>query len=523
MDFVGPDQLIKILNEVKNKLPPDQKLAFDEKDYLVYYQYPFASLSFENDTKIIELKLPLVKIENNAEMFRLYKLRTYPVACWDTTICKQNKSYELKLNHNIIFANATNEYVFSTNLNDLECMMYFDKKLCFMIEQDDYLNIDTCLNNIYNPNHSINSCRYEQTELKPVKLKSNKNKIYETFYNEKGLLVGKVTNLKDNSSSQFNIYDLLGNKNDSLNKNLFISYTFEEAEDYVKAKDKLNQLSEEIVSQAKYYENRTVGDMLKETGLDSILLDKKAEVVQVKTSWSSRMILILPYLVGILILIITNQWFIIGVLNVAIRVHGTHAQEIAKGVHKKVAEASLNKLYNEATDYLHTIWDKCTEVILIILICVLLMYIIYNTLYKAICIEHYYGQVRPNRRSEPTTSWFVIITSVVKINHLFGQTKRIIDIAYELPFDIHAMLFTPEAKSCWMKSSNRLQLMNPIQIHHISNNSHLVTNFPIEIDSTEIDWNYKAVPELQALHGKIVNIKLTRLSDESHSKTLAKY
>lgn len=346
-------------------------------------------MKFEENKKLIEIRIPTVNTNSQPIKYQLKKLRTCAVKCWDKNKCDEKENYELKLNHNIIFVDQNNQMSYTSNLNDLECMLHFDHKLCWIKEAEEHDYYDQCLKSIYEKNEYMDSCKFIKTSMKAITLKLDQDRMYETFRDQEGLLIGRIVNIKDNSTIQrVNIYDQLGNI--SLKKNLFATYKFEEDKEYKAAKNELIEMKTDIEKQFNYYRSKTMDDFRKETNLNDVVKSAKKSSFDLISITAQ----ILPYAVAFALLAVVGQLRTIGVMYVVISNQGSHAFELS--IFKNAKDWAWEKTKEEIKDRLSRLATTIFEWSLTILTILLICFIIFGTVYKIVHIEHFYGKIHSN-------------------------------------------------------------------------------------------------------------------------------
>ena len=493
LDLVNIDDLKKILRRTRDKLPKDVKLAFNESNYMMYYKYPFSNIDYEKGSKIIELRIPVIKTNAELQAFKLRKIKSYPIPCWDTNACHANDNFKLTLENNLVFLNKNNNLVASAKIDDVECMMYFDGKLCFAIDDLSSLQPDPCLETMYNESINLNLCEMKRTNLKAVNIQTKEP--YEILRDDNGILLKEEFNTNSDDPEVFikrPIFDFIKIARSDV-KIMSKAYNFEDSKEFADARVALQAIGEDIRAMKAKYENMTVNDMYK-----AVLKDRPRST---GSGWFGKFALIIPYLIAICIMIISDHWITILASTIIVHPNGAHAS--------MVTDVGAKIFFKKAGEWLYETWIWTMQISGICVVTILLAFIVYHSLYKHVQIYHYYGRIL-RKRHNSTGTWYIILTTVVKENRLFWKCKHCVVLVIETDFVGDICLSTPDTKSVWVKKTF-LNLMQPIEIHIRSGSVH-VHYENISLEDRDIIWNNgRGFKNLDSLHGHFADVRLGKL------------
>ena len=90
--------------------------------------------------------------------------------------------------------------------------------------------------------------------------------------------------------------------------------------------------------------------------------------------------------------------------TIIVHMNGAHAASIG--------DMGAKLFFNKLADWFYELWIKMMQISGIVIVTILIVFIVYHTLYRHVHIYHYYGRIRkhePNR----TDSCYVILTTVI--------------------------------------------------------------------------------------------------------------
>ena len=167
-------------------------------------------------------------------------------------------------------------------------------------------------------------------------------------------------------------------------KNLFSEFKFEEDKEYVQAKSALLELKTDIEQQFSKYKERTIEDFKKENNLEAMKTNVQNKMVT--SRFTSIMLHILPYVVGVALLAINGQIRTVDIITVAENVQSSYAFEL--GIINKGKEwlwqKAKEEMYDRITKVSSFIFEWTATVFAIVLIIFIFYRIMHNSLIQTI-------------------------------------------------------------------------------------------------------------------------------------------
>ena len=513
MDFISIGELQNLLIKTEKQLPSNLRLAFNESEALMYYQYPLTRLNYINGRKYIVINLPVIEASKENEKYELNKMRAHPTQCLDKNICDGNKKYVLELKEPYVFT-IGNQLVHTTSKEEIECLGHFNNKMCWTFGQE---KVDNCLDSILN-RRSIENCKMKEDRSPPMN--SYQEEYYQTMYDQAGILVGQVKNEAKEITTNITLQQWISDYSTKSQKLQAVYKTDTAYANYKTALNNINLYDEKVKELYKKYHNRTIADMVKETGIDSIVGASSTHTIN-GNAWYTNILMVAPYILAMAILILHGNWITIATVGVVARVPASQALEL-KEVREFVTNHTTKRVQEGINNYFYEIYRSRVEDLIILISIILFIYIVYRTLFKLVNVDIHYGTVT-HYHNNARTKWYLMTSTTIKQNTILGQNKTIINIAYDVGGFTKDIYYCPAIKTVWLKEDNEVfKLVNRIPIEEIHTNefvnSGLIT---VKFRENEIHWEEDNKPDsstLSKIHSRTTIVSLVKRANNQYLK-----
>lgn len=508
-DLINRTNLVQIVKEMKQKIPSDLQLVFDEDNLDPFYTLPLTSHGLDEQGKpVIDLRIPLVAANRKRTPNRLFQVKTGAVPCWNSKNCDMAKNYKLRVKDDIMFIDHENEVpslAASYTKSDLQCFNQFERRVCFVLKDQEEIPKDKCLERIVSKGSLIGStCNFEETGESVQEFKT-KETSYHLERSRHSITIRRNSIEKDDLANL--TVQLLVGPSGSLPENLFKPFSFETSEAVIEARNRLAAIEGKLESQQQLYKDKLTTDMWEKT--NEFLENHRESAFWKAVSFLFKLI---PFIAFALVLVLTGNWFTLVLYKVVIQAEGIEASARDE-ITKAISGVTVKPVLSMIEKFFISIFQAAIIALLAGIILAALIFVVYNSLVKKIVVKHFYGKFRKLSIPPSESSWYAVVSYCREKNKIFFTERTIITLAYELSYDSSMILDSPDSKSTLLFANEELLLSTPIEVHMSTGNRSLIESEEIAFRESQIEWSSARRPNLKNLHAVVAEIKLCLLNN----------
>ena len=497
-DFVNQKELKELLLDAEAHVHSDLKLAFSWDNLGPYFTFPLARAGKSKQGLVIDIYIPLVRKERSNCEFDMWKLKSSPFYCFNSSLCNFGERYQMLTNEDVLL--TKNDALKATlKRTDLECFTSdITNRVCWTILDEKLLAKDDCISSLDRQNIS-EDCKFRKTQLPVVPLKTGKH-IFRSFIAENTVKIERRSfDLGELESSHKLSEGLLNSRIRSLPKNLLKQPVILETDEMRRTIENLKRQIPNIEKVRKEFQEKTFEKLVKDAKATAFIKNNRFwKIVEL-------LYMMIPVVIVGILLIISNNWPLTILYSISVQFQSAEASVLGD----MASKLSTFLLYQ----VLDLVWKLvCFAVSVMIAAAILagLAFIVYNTLYKRTCIHHVHGKMKAIESGQ-NTAWFLILSIVFEENKITHTNRYIISIRKELPYDSSLDLHTADKYVTLIEYQGNIALSAPISVHFRTARPRLDSE-QIAINDDNITWGIIKPPSLSKLNGRIAMVSLEKLN-----------